>query len=402
MIDNPRLELFIARNGRTLLVMFVLLGLLAGVGAGWVAATPSEQTVTEEIGDERLATDVHTSAVVDGGDLWEGGEILEDSPVYMLNATPELTLEQTTSVPDDGVTVVHDTAVRYEAVHQDNVFYTEVAYQNRTTATVENGTATTQTTMNVPELADRQDELEEAITGVGSVQVVLEITVHVEGDGTAWYERSPDEPTMGTDLHLTDRAYWLAESLSDEETHTQTAEVTVEEPMNTTLVGGLATLSVLSLGVAGFLYRRSDIDVEEARLAVHRQRYAEWISKGTIPMWIGNHQLELDSLEDVVDVAIDTNERVVYDPNRELYAVVNGNLVYYYSPQGSWGATIWPYPQLIRDEQTGEVDQSPPTGPQSPWGPSAGETGVGDDADETIIPDEELPDPDDDDAWEQI
>ncbi|MHC3437562.1 DUF5305 domain-containing protein [Natrialbaceae archaeon A-gly3] len=399
MIDNPRLDLVIARNGRVLLVVFVLLGLLAAAGTGWAVATPSERTVTEEIGEERFATDVHTSAVVSGGNLWNASESLENSPVYMLNATPELTLEGTTNAPDDGVTVVHDTVVRYEAVHEnDNVFYTETAYRDRTTATVEDGTATTETTLNVSEIADRRNELEEATAGVGTVQTTLEVTVHVESDGTAWYERSPDEPTMETDLFLTDRAYWLAESPSTEETHTQTADITVEEPANTTLIGGLATLSVLSFGLAVFVYRRSDIDVEEARLAVHRQRYAEWISRGTIPMWIGDHQLELDSLVDVVDVAIDTNERVVYDRNRELYAVVNDNLVYYYSPQGSWGATAWPYPRVTGQEQVGGVGQPSPSGPESPSETLFDEEKV----DDTIVPDEELPDPDDDDAWEQI
>jgi hypothetical protein len=114
------------------------------------------------------------------------------------------------------------------------------------------------------------------------------------------------------------------------------------ESRSPAVIGGLSVLGTLSLAGAAFVSRRSSTDIEAARRAVHEQRYAEWISRGSIPMWIGEYHVSLDTLEDVVDVAIDTNERVVHDEQRGLFAVVNDGVVYYYSDRGLWEETVWP------------------------------------------------------------
>jgi len=143
--------------------------------------------------------------------------------------------------------------------------------------------------------------------------------------------------TATTPVEITDNAYWLGNSLSDSATHSHrsgTARTT--ESRSATLVGGLSVLGTLSLAGAALVARRSPTDLEAARRAVHERRYAEWISRGSIPMWIGDYHVSLDTLEDVVDVAIDTNERVVHDTQRGLFAVVNDGVVYYYSDRGLW------------------------------------------------------------------
>ena len=71
-------------------------------------------------------------------------------------------------------------------------------------------------------------------------------------------------------------------------------------------------------------------------------------------MWIGDYHVSLDTLEDVVDVAIDTNERVVHDEQRGLFAVVNDGVVYYYSDRGLWEETAWP--EMDLEEQTAVIN----------------------------------------------
>jgi hypothetical protein len=39
----------------------------------------------------------------------------------------------------------------------------------------------------------------------------------------------------------------------------------------------------------------------------------------------------INSLEDLVDIAIDCNKRVIFDDSLEVYAVADGDIVYYYS-----------------------------------------------------------------------
>ena len=81
-------------------------------------------------------------------------------------------------------------------------------------------------------------------------------------------------------------------------------------------------------------------------------------------------------------MAIDGNQRVIYDQRSELYAVIDGDMIYYYSRKGSWDQMVWP------DVCT--VDAPADDG---------GDAGPGADAGTMM---ENAPDPDGDSAWEDL
>ncbi|WP_293029864.1 DUF5305 family protein [Natronococcus sp.] len=374
MIDNPRLDLVIADRGRILAITLALVGVFALVGAGWVAATPGTSTTTEEVDRETVATEVTTSATVVEDGPWEAGTELEDNPVYTLSETPELTLTAETTVPSDDADVIHEVRVRHEAEHEDAVFWEETVREERTAATIEGDVARSETTIDVNSLAAERADVE-AEFDVGAVRTLLEVVAIYETGTHA------DEQTLSSTLELTENAYWLEEAELEASTdHSETAQIEVQESPNAVAVAGLAAVGLLALVGAAAVHTRRPVDAESARRSVHERRYAEWISEGSIPMWVGDYHVELDSLEDVVDVAIDTSARVVHDRQRGLFAVVNDNVVYYYSERGQWEKTAWP--ELELGNSTTEATE------------------------ETVIPTEEsfgeLPDPDDDDAWERI
>lgn len=373
MIENPRLDLLIAEHGRTLTILLVGMGILALVATGWVAATPSTSTTSQEVNQEPIATETTTSAIVVEDGPWDEGTELEDSPVYVLSAAPELTLTPETSVPTDETSVTHDVRVHHEAERDGSVFWEETERQSRRSAPVEDGVASSETTIDVEAVRDRQTELEKEFDGVGTIRTVVEVVVEYE---TGTYT---DEQVLETSLRVTEEAYWLEGSLADSTEHSQTAQIDVQESPNTAVIGGLSLVAALALAGAAVVVARGPVDVDTARRSIHEHRYAEWISRGSIPMWVGDYHVALGSLEDVVDVAIDTNERVVHDEQRGLFAVVNGEVVYYYAERGQWEQTAWPELEL------------------------GGQSSAGDGVDESATvstPREDLAD--DDDAWEQI
>jgi len=318
MIDSPRLELVLARHGRAIAIALVVVGVLAIAATGWAVANPVTTTAAQ-FSDERVTTDAETSAVVtENGTLWTEGDRLEDSSVYFLNATPELTIRpetrlrnETGGTPIKDGDVTHELRLRFEATRDGSTFWNESHEVVAESASVENGVATSNATIDVESYRQRQRQLEREVSGVGSVE--LSMVLRVEYDTG----RQQGTVTATTPVEITDNAYWLGNSLSDSATHSHrsgTARTT--ESRSATLVGGLSVLGTLSLAGAALVARRSPTDLEAARRAVHERRYAEWISRGSIPMWIGDYHVSLDTLEDVVDVAIDTNERVVHDTQR--------------------------------------------------------------------------------------
>ncbi|NUB89814.1 DUF5305 domain-containing protein [Haloterrigena sp. SYSU A121-1] len=364
MIDNPRLDLVLAKYGRSIVVVLVGIGILAFLASGWVVATPSTST-SHQYADERVSSDVDTSAVVvRNGTLWNEGDRLENSGVYILNASPELTLRPetrltnaTAEAPVDDGTVSHELTLRFEATREGTAFWNETRTLVDESPAVENGVARSETTIDVESVRDRQREIERELSGVGTVDVRLEFRAAYEtGAGRGVQEAS-------TTLEITDDAYWMADSLSaSDERRYRTGTTVTTESRNLGLIAGLSLLGTLSLAAAVSLARRSPVDEAAARRAVHERRYAEWISRGSIPMWIGDYHVSLDTLEDVVDVAIDTNERVVHDTQRGLFAVVNDGVVYYYSDRGLWEETAWP--EMDLDDGSAVVDADAPLNPE--------------------------------------
>ncbi|QLG49314.1 DUF5305 domain-containing protein [Natrinema halophilum] len=394
MIDNPRLDLLLARSARSIVIVLVIVGVLSLGATGWAVANPVT-TSTPQFGEERVSSSVETSAIViQNSTLWNEGERLTDSSVYVLDASPELTITPKTKLrnPTDGTAieeanVTHELQVRFEASRDGTAFWNETHTVFRESPSIENGIARSEATIDVEALRQRQRELESEVSGIGSV--TLTMTYRAE------YDTGRHEGTITTSspIRITEDAYWLGGSMSDSATHSyQSGVERTTVPRSTALIGGLSVLGTLSLVGAAFVARRSPADIDAARRAVHEHRYAEWISRGSIPMWLGDYHVSLDTLEDVVDVAIDTNERVVHDSQRGLFAVVNDGIVYYYSDRGLWEETAWPEMNLEEQPPVVGSDSEFSTKDFTEFGGS----------DDFSAPDEPDAFEDDEEIWEQL
>ncbi|WP_247730856.1 DUF5305 domain-containing protein [Halovivax limisalsi] len=401
MIGDARIDLLVARYGSRLVLALAIVGVLALLISGWAVATPHERTTTQEIDRGTVETTVGTSAVVESDGLWSEGTVLSDEPVYLRNATSTLTLEPETSVPSEASAVVHDVGLRHEAVRDESVFWEREERIARTQPTVEDGVATSEATIDLEAvLADRR-AVERQVGGVGSVRTIVVVETRYELGASA------ESVDVETELVVTDSAAWLVEPTpSAAQPHTESRTVTETEPRSPAFVGLFALVGTLGLGAAWTLDRRRPVDEQAALRALHERRYAEWISRGSIPMWIGDHHISLETLEDVVDVAVDTNNRVVHDRQRGLYATVTDGVVYYYTDRGLWEETAWP--DIDLDEEGDDEFTPPPAG----RGPGAG--GPGQSTSETdrsriereaggatLEPPADL-DPSDEDAWHRI
>ncbi len=351
-MDDPRFQLLIARYGRNLAIALVVVGALLLLVGGWIALTPPTTTATERTTATTASTGADTAANVTGdSDLWERGTELRNNPVYLTNASPTLAVDPRTSVPE-GSSVTQTVRLRITATRDDEVFWTSTETLLDETGTAENGTATARTEIDVRDLEARLATLRERLAGVGSVQTDLLLTVEYD---TGRYAGKLD---ASAPLVVTDRAYWLDGELSDSRPHYATTTRQVSHSPNWFAALLATLLAALSLTGAWtvFATRPEELDVDAIKQERHRRKYADWISKGSIPMWVGQNYVELDSLEGVVDVAIDTQERVVHDTRRDLFAVISEDVVYYYSKSGDWDQSSWPRMELSGRSEDETVD----------------------------------------------
>ena len=323
-----RIRYQVARNGPKLAAVLVAAGLVALTGVGWAYAHPPTTEVTERTAVRTVGAELHTSALVTGDSvLYRNGFRLHDEPVYLLSATPRPTVNVSTTTPANAsVRVEQHLELLYTVTRGDEEFWrrSRTILEEETTRA---GTVTTGERVDVREIRERLGRIRAEVGAAGDARVELRLTVTYEVDGYS------DRLTVTAPVRLEDGWYEIGTD-STERTHATPIARTVSVPRRNGrlfLGGGFAgALSVL-LG-ATVLYRWRGSREPESELAhrVHRSRYSDWISTGEVPDELGDRVVRTESLEDLVDVAIDTGNRVVHDPDRGVYVVFAGTATYLY------------------------------------------------------------------------
>lgn len=345
-VSRLRYRKLVASRGRRLAAVLVVLGLLVTGAAVADAASPPTMEVTDREHVQTVETTANTQAVItEETDLYDRGAVLENQPLYLMEASPNLTVEVETSVPDgQSVELIQELTLVYRAKTDGETFWTRtrVLEQEHYTGT-ENGGVTA--TVDIVDVARQVERIQREVGSEATVSVVIR---HEAEYDTGRYAGKLD---TSAPIRASDRTYALGDGLADRKTHSE--EVTYHRPVpaetyttnaltreiivpRRSVTFALAGLLLFAAGGHAAWLRRRGVDAETAERELRRQRFGEWISEGQLPNVIGNHHVPVNSLADLVDIAIDTNRRVVHDSNRQVYAVVDGNVVYYYGVVNDW------------------------------------------------------------------
>ncbi|WP_144901286.1 DUF5305 domain-containing protein [Halobellus captivus] len=338
MSAELRVKRVIGYYGRFLFYLFVALGVIAAVGAGYVYATPPSETVTEQTNVQELETSVRTSAVVTGNTtFYPAGQRLVDQPAYLVEATPNLTFESQTTVPaGTDVTVSHRLTLVQAATRGDEPFWTSTRVILAEERTVGDGSTAANATINMSAVAQEIRSNRERLEAIGGYDTRVEMEVAYETD------RYSGTLTASSPITVSERAYWLDDDLRATRTHSEPVTRTVSGEPNIALVALLGALSVSGLAAAGGIsvVSRRGIDVDEIELQLDLERFDEWITTSEIPTDPDKRYVRTTSLEGLVDIAIDSKKRVLHDPESDIYTVVTDDIVYYYA-QREGALTSW-------------------------------------------------------------
>ncbi|WP_280537090.1 DUF5305 domain-containing protein [Halopenitus sp. POP-27] len=336
MSTTARIKRELAIYGGILGIALVLAGLLAVGGAGYAYTNPPVEDLPPEEYDvqEFGVTVTHAATVTGETPLYAEGETIENKPVYFTNSTPELDLTVETSVPDDRtVDLTHRLVLVHRGTFNDDVVWEREETVIAEEASISDGTHETTASVDVPDVVERVTAYESAMAGVGSVstELRLETTYAAPAQGGETYEGS----LSGTvPFEVGNDAYWLDGDLSATTTESRTRQRGTRQlsPDMSTVYGGLGIGVVLILvGTGLIVWNVRGQDVHELEMEIVRSKYDEWISTGEFPADSDKQYIYITTLEDLVDVAIDTNKRVIYDPDLETYSVVDDDLIYYHA-----------------------------------------------------------------------
>lgn len=330
MTTRLRAKRLLLQQGRTLVLVLGVVGLLAVASGGYVYATPPTETVTERVDEQSVSAEIQHAAEVTGETtLYDRGERLDDASAYLFSATPVVQLDVVTAAPS-GTDVDQRLTVELSATNNGEVFWSDRQLLGTRSQEVAGGESRLSTSLNVSQLSQQVAATRAELGDTGVLNTRLNLTVAYD---TGQYQ---GQLAVTTPIVLTESAYWFDQDLTDDTLHFRTTERTVRAQPDLALVAGLELVGLLALAAAAALFvgRRKE-DLTEIETALAHERYEEWISEGEVPTQTDKKFVHINSLEDLVDVAIDSNKRVLHDIELSTYAVVDGDIIYYHSTDRS-------------------------------------------------------------------
>jgi len=336
-----------------LLVVAVLLGYVAVTTHTSPATTIEQREVASWSANGSFT---HQATVQNGSLAFHLGETLHNRTFYYTRATPEL--DGTYAFEYDGdaedVTVTTDVALVVRSVDRSgeqpdelwNVTRHLTTEETRDLAVDEVHTATFSINVSRQQAILRQVE-KELGTSIGSREIIVVADTEVSRTLAGEPQTVSRRDVLRTEP--TDRFYRVSADI--EEGHGDTVMEQVEVPVERDALPAYGAPIVALVALAGalglvYLDRTDRIALPPGtRAAIDRRRergrFEEWISAGRATIADDDRVVEMDSLEDLVDVAIDASKRVVYDDGAGWYVVIDGDVVYRYVEGGGADPLEW-------------------------------------------------------------
>jgi len=352
---SARLRAFVGEHLAAAALVAVALLLVGGYLTYTTHAAPGEETERlEGPGWTSTGAFTHQATVTEDTTVFERGDVLRDRTSYFTRIAPVLDgsfsygyeLDPgagTAGETDLGAAANLTLVVRSVADGTELWRFEEPLAAGSAESLAPGETLTVPFAVNVTELRTRIGDIREelgASPGETEVRVVSRLSlagtrIGEPVDRTRTYEMSlaPGESVyqITADDPVTDS---VARTVERTVTATYGPVRSIGAPL--LLLGGLIALSGLAAGA-----RRDEFTVPaRARERMEYQAVAgefeEWLTRGKIPETaMDRPRVPVESLEGLVDVAVDSNRRVIEDRNRGYCAVLGDEVTYVYEiPEG--------------------------------------------------------------------
>jgi len=330
-----------------IIIGLAILAVLGGLLAYGTHINPATETEEEVVSSWEEHSELsHFAEVTEPNAVFEQNETLNNQQTYFTELSPELhgEYEYYYTASDDGAVDVELTAeLVLQSLDDDDQPYweqREPLEQEHITDVEPGESVLIPVSLDVAEVESELEQIEEDLgASVGTTKVAVQFdtqtTGTVNGDSVRTSHQDelvvdPDSATFGVEANAD-----IAEPHETTVMSESQAEYGLLRSLGSVL---LFAGSLVGLGAAVLVKSRDEFTPTETERTIltsqaQRTEYDEWISVGSIPdSALQGEGIHVESLEDLVDVAIDTNNRVIEDANREQFVVVADE--WYYTEAG--------------------------------------------------------------------
>jgi hypothetical protein len=341
-----QIRLVVADNAGVLAAVLLAVAALGGVGSYTTHADPGTEIEQRAVSSwSSTATYTHEATVQTETDVFEQGEVLTGRSAYLQSIAPVLngTLQYNYDASaESSLTANARLTLVLRSVGENTVFWRDE--RTLTTRTVDRLGPGEQFSVpfsvNITAQQQRIERIEEQLGGTpGETELAVQSQLRLTGqrNGVAVNETIQH----GLSIQTSGGTYSVSADgpATDSGRQIERTAVTASYgPLRSVGAPALVVLAVVCLAAlaVGKVTGWTTVPERERTWVAfqsERQTLDEWITQGTIPPDASaDRVVTVDSLEGLVDVAIDSNRRVLEDESRELFAVLLEETTYRYEP----------------------------------------------------------------------
>ena len=328
-------------------IFIVVLGVAIILSCSWIYETYTQDVYEEQ---EELISSytqhgnyTYIALVTEKNPLYSKGTRLEmGKPMYFFAVSPTLDVSfayklnatDSTTIRVECETVVVATSKENSGESQKIIWEKEFPVKEMGYVNIGNKDVLIHKfSLNVSEIQSKVTEIQNQIKY--SSGTTIEIVTHVNYKGEINGEEINNTTDFALPLVINSVYYKMPEKLEfNENTDTYEKFQVKKEPSVSAikLPLSLFLLSTILIGALIPCTKMTEIDPELIKKLKKEEKYLpfkKFISKGKVPdNWNSLMQVEIYSLQDLVDTAVDMNERVVNDIESGEYFIIHDNVLY--------------------------------------------------------------------------
>lgn len=299
----------------------------------------------------------HSANVTNNTWVFDKGTVLRDRPYYFMNASPVLTgnfrfgFDNRRPPQGNADVTINTTLVQYAVQSKTKERLWTIKHPTQTHTGQISGEKPVGTAFEVnftnisrSHKAIRNDH--PSTWKIGDVRSKVEINVTVNGtlDGIAQSRSFNYELPMNSskDFYSINRPKGPPENASVVEVSRATEIPTTPSPLTASgsvalLLVPLAVLGCLLYGRTDSWFEVTDKEIDAAERDKTRSEFDAWITTGSLGATDFRTTVPVDSLEGLVDIAIDSDRRVIENEESGMFAVIDNNVRYVFTPEEMTG-----------------------------------------------------------------
>lgn len=190
--------------------------------------------------------------------------------------------------------------------------------------------------LDIPEIRTNVENVQEQLGF--SKDTNIEVLTYVIYEGTINGKTVENTEIFTIPIELSSSYYKIPEKKDFTNTvdtyHTKKVPVNssisnLKEPLASILFAGSL---ILLMGIIKKQGKTDPTYIRRLEIEKETEQYADWISNGNLPVKTDSlMEIKINSLKDLLDVAVDMNSRIIYDNNERTYFLIHDGVLYSFS-----------------------------------------------------------------------